>query len=287
MVQLADTDIATREVLGWKGLHLFHFHSSSCSQKTRIALNFKDAEWTSHEIDLPKNENLTPWYLGINPRGLVPTLVIDGAVHIESNDILLLLEQRLAGTKLIPEGMETRVANLLHHEDDLHLDLRTLTFRFTQPRGRAPKSPEALAQYRAGGTGTVGGLTDANKLREIDFWETIADHGITDEAVQISADRFHAALSGIDHTLSASPYVLGDSFSIVDIAWFIYVNRLMRCTYPVKRLHPNVIKWFEKLREQPQFASEITVPPEVEAATEENHRRQAEARQSLCDITGL
>ncbi len=61
MVQLADADIRTREVLDWNGVHLFHFSASSCSQKARIVLNFKDSEWTSHERNLPKNENFTPW----------------------------------------------------------------------------------------------------------------------------------------------------------------------------------------------------------------------------------
>ncbi len=287
MVKLADSDIATREVLEWTGVHLFHFHASSCSQKTRIALNFKKADWTSHEIVLPKNENMTPWYLGINPRGLVPVLVMDGEVHIESNDILTVLEQRLGGEPLIPEGMEGRVAELLRHEDDLHLDLRTLTFRFTQPRGRAPKSPEALAQYRAGGTGTVGGVADPNKQREIAFWEHIAEHGITDDAVRVSAGRFREALDDLDSALSSADYVLGSKLSVVDIAWFIYVNRLIRCTYPVAKLHPAVMRWFERLRELPQFAPEIRVPPDVQAATEENHRKQAAAGESLCDVTGF
>ena len=287
MVQLADADIKSREVLDWKGIHLFHFQASSCSQKTRVFLNFKQASWTSHEINLPKNENLTPWYLGVNPRGLVPTLVMDGQVHIESNDIVTLLEQRVAGVKLIPAGMEDQVAELLHHEDDLHLDLRTLTFRFTQPRGRAPKSAEALAEYRSGGSGTVGGVIDANKAREIAFWESLAEHGITDEAVRTSAGRFRTALDQLDATLASNPYLLGDALCVLDIAWFIYVNRLLRCTYPIERLHPNVIVWFEKLRAMPQFSSEITVPPDVQAATEENHRRQAAEKQSLCDVTGF
>lgn len=218
MVQLAESDIATREVLDWTGIHLFHFHSSSCSQKTRIALNFKDADWTSHEIVLPKSENLTPWYLGINPRGLVPALVIDGQVHIESNDILQLLEDRLPGTPLIPPDMADPVCELLKHEDDLHLDLRTLKFRFTQPRGRAPKSPEALDAYRKGGTGTVGGIEDPNKKREIAFWENIALNGISDQAVRDSAARFRRSLAELDQTLAQNDYVLGNSLTIVDIA---------------------------------------------------------------------
>ena len=48
MVQLADGDIKTREVLDWKGVHLFHFMGSSCSQKARIFLNLKGIPWESH-----------------------------------------------------------------------------------------------------------------------------------------------------------------------------------------------------------------------------------------------
>ncbi len=96
MVQLVDSDIKTREVLGWKGVHVLHFAGSSCSQKLRIFLNLKGIPWESHPIDLPGNENFRPWFLGINPRGLVPVLVHDGAVHIESNDIIQYLEKTVS-----------------------------------------------------------------------------------------------------------------------------------------------------------------------------------------------
>lgn len=287
MVQLADEDIQTREVLEWKGVHLFHFYGSSCSQKTRIVLNFKDAEWHSHELNLPANENFDPYYLGINPRGLVPTLVIDGEVHIESNDIITLIDKRLPGTKLVPDDMESKVSEILHHEDELHLDLRTITFRYTQPRGRAPKSPEALANYRAGGSGTVAGKIDANKQREIDFWENVAEHGITNEMIHASANRFRQTFDTLDETLANQPYLLGDNLSVLDIAWFIYVNRLMRCSYPFEKLHPNIYKWFEPLRERPEFAPELKVAPEIQKAVEENQRKQAEAGESLSEVAGF
>ena len=92
MVKLADEDIKTREVLDWKGLHVFHFIFSSCSQKLRIFLSLKGIDYESHEVDLMTNENLSDYFLGINPRGLLPVIVHDGDVHIESNDILTYLE---------------------------------------------------------------------------------------------------------------------------------------------------------------------------------------------------
>ena len=45
MVQLADSDISTKEVLDWQGIHLIHFAGSTCSQKTRIFLNLKGIDW--------------------------------------------------------------------------------------------------------------------------------------------------------------------------------------------------------------------------------------------------
>jgi hypothetical protein len=66
-------------------VHVLHFIGSSCSQKLRVFLSLKKIPWQSHPIDLPGNENMQPWFLGINPRGLVPVLVHDGAVHIEGN----------------------------------------------------------------------------------------------------------------------------------------------------------------------------------------------------------
>jgi len=287
MTQLLDKDIKTKEVLDWKGVHLFHFMGSSCSQKTRIFFNLKDIAWESHPIDLGKGEQYSSWYLGINPRGLVPTLVLDGAVHIESNDIIELMDREFPENRLIPEGFESQMNELLRHEDDLHLDLRTITFRFTQPRGKAPRSPQDLKNYREGGTGTVQGEKDPNKEREIAFWETVARDGITDQAVRLSAERFRAALSKLNEKLSGSPYLLGEQLSVLDIAWFVYANRLVRCGYPLKRLHPRVDSWFQPLRERPEFASEIIVPPEIQYAVEANHRQQEATGTTLIDVARL
>ncbi len=44
---------------------------------------------------------------------------------------------------------------------------------------------------------------------------------------------------------------------MLDIAWFIYAHRLSLAGYPLKRLHPRVSAWEEKLRARPEFAKEI------------------------------
>ena len=275
MVQLIDSDIKTREVLGWKGVHVLHFAGSSCSQKLRIFLNLKGIPWQSHPIDLPGNENMQPWFLGINPRGLVPVLIDDGAVHIESNDIIQYLEKKFPQPRLIPAGHENEVAALLKHEDDLHLDLRTLSFRFVFAPPGPPKSAAALESYRANGSGTVQGLSDREKAIQIEFWQRAANEGFPDARARASAQRFRAEFDALDKTLAREPYLTGKDLSVLDIAWFIYEHRLSLAGYPFERLHPHVYAWAEKLRERPEFAKEIGQlrhSPEQLAAV---HRAQA------------
>ncbi|MGA8616093.1 MAG: glutathione S-transferase family protein [Xanthobacteraceae bacterium] len=285
MVQLIDSDIKTREVLGWKGVHVLHFMGSSCSQKLRVFLNLKKIPWHSHPVDLPGNENMQPWFLGINPRGLVPVLVHDGAVHIESNDIIQYLEQKFPQPKLIPSGYESEVVKLLKHEDDLHLDLRTLSFRFVFAPPGPPKSAEALASYAANGAGTVQGVKDTEKQIQIEFWKRAAKEGFTDTQARASAQRFRAEFDELDRTLAKQPYLLGGALSVLDIAWLIYQNRLTLAGYPFARLHPHVKAWADRLCAMPEFAKEIEQlrhsPQQLDAV------RRSLAGQSLETVAGF
>ena len=287
MVQLVDSDIKTREVLGWKGVHVLHHPMSSCSQKLRIFLNLKRIQWASHVVDLFTNQNFGEWFLGINPRGLVPVLVHDGAVHIESNDIIVYLEKTFPSPRLIPVGLEDDIAKLLKHEDDLHLDLRTLSFRFVFAPPGPPKPEQALKSYATGGLGTVQGKRDRDKAQQIEFWERIAKDGITDAAARASATKFRAAFADLDARLAHNPYLLGDELTVLDIAWFIYANRLSLAAYPIARLHPRVESWFEGLRARPEFAKEIALPPSIEERFDTTRRSHAKAGTSLETVAGL
>jgi glutathione S-transferase len=190
MVQLVDADIRTRDVLEWKGLHVLQYSLSSRSQKLRIFLNLKGLDWRSHPIDIVANAHLTPYYLGINPRGLVPVIVEDGVVHIESNDIILHLEREHPEPRLVPADRSEEVAAMLRHESDLHLDLRTLTFRFLFDPAHPTKSRQDLDRYAAD-AGTVQGARDRDVEREVSFWSDYLENGVGDEQARASAARQH------------------------------------------------------------------------------------------------
>jgi glutathione S-transferase len=287
MVQLVDRDVKTREVLGWKGVHVFHNFLSVCSQKLRIFLNLKGILWQSHPVDLTENENMSAWFLGINPRGLVPVLVHDGVVHIESNDIITYLEDTFPQPRLIPPQYENEMAALLKRENDLHLDVRSLSFRFVFAPTNSRKSPEDLKQYNAAGSGTVGGRKDAEIEKQIDFWSRFAEHGITDHDACASASRFREAFDDLERRLIKQRYLLGDTLTALDIAWFTYVDRLTLAAYPFARLHPHVADWFANLSQRPEFTKETQLPAAVSERFARTRFEQVRAGKSLEMVAGF
>ena len=258
MVMLLDKDIQTKEVLQWKGLHLFHFSSSTCSQKTRIFLRLKGIEWESHHLNLALKEHLKPWFMGINPRGLVPTLVHDGKVIIESNDILEYLEAQFPEPALIPADKADEIHAMLKAEDDLHLDIRALTMRFVIPSFLAKRPEKVIAAYESSGTGTVGGQKDSRREAEMKFWRDMNAHGkIPDNQAKRAYDRFNSTLNEFDNVLQQNTFLTGSRVGLVDIAWYIYGKRLTSAGYPLRTLHPNVGRWFDLLEARPDFRNEV------------------------------
>ena len=288
MVLLAKDDIATREVLDWQGIHLLHFSGSTCSKKIRILLDYKHIDWVSHPINLVKRENNSDWFMGINPRGLVPVLVHDGQVHIESNDILDYLEQLYPEPPLMPAQQSAELAALLQAEDDLHVDLRNLTMRFTAPAKLMQRSEEQLQQYQSSGTGTVGGEPDSHKAEELEYWRNFAaNQGIADSQVIESVSKFKQELDKLERRLQANSFLLGDTVSLADISWFVTINRVLLASYPLQRLHPRLWAWRQRLLQIPAFAHEAEAPLLQTLMAKTIWLRDKLRRKTLVDITGL
>tara|TARA_Y200000002_G_C22593675_1_gene626372 strand:+ start:264 stop:1121 length:858 start_codon:yes stop_codon:yes gene_type:complete len=83
-------------------LKLYHAKWSLCSQMVRVAMEEKGLSYESNLIKLcdqyPEAENLSPEYLAINPKGIVPSLDLDGEIVTESTNIIKKLNS-LSGEK--------------------------------------------------------------------------------------------------------------------------------------------------------------------------------------------
>lgn len=286
-MRLLETDIGTPEVLTWQGVHLLHAPGSSCSQKVRIVMNLKGISWESHPIDLKSEQNHEPWFLGINPRGLVPVLVHDGVVHIESNDILAYLEQMFPDPALIPRTYGKRVSELLRMEDKFHRDLRTLTFRYVLPaRPGEMKSQRALQNLRRH-RGTVNGERDVQAEKEAQFWEAANQLGMSDEQVRLSALRFNAKLTEFDESLGQSDYLIGHQLTVLDVAWYVYAKRLIAAGYPLHQLHGRVSQWFARLDKRCEFHDEVAMPEQLRQASLRIQQTEHAKGTSLQALAGL
>ncbi|MFZ0839583.1 MAG: glutathione S-transferase N-terminal domain-containing protein, partial [Xanthobacteraceae bacterium] len=83
-------------------IELYHHGSSVCAAKVRFVLMEKDVPWKSRYLDILKGEHFHPDYLKLNPMAVVPTLVHDGEVLVESTVICEYLDDAFPESPLKP-----------------------------------------------------------------------------------------------------------------------------------------------------------------------------------------
>jgi maleylpyruvate isomerase len=89
-------------------MKLYNFFRSGTSHRLRIALNLKGLEYEYVPIDLRSEQHLGAEYRALNPQGLVPALVDNGRVLIQSPAIIEWLEERYPTPPLLPSDPEAR-----------------------------------------------------------------------------------------------------------------------------------------------------------------------------------
>ncbi len=252
---LDNKNIHTDEVKHWQGLHLLYFPLSSCSQKVRILLKEKRIPFTAHKINLKKGEHTTPWFLGINARGVVPVLIDNGQVHIESNDILCHLDHAHSSKQasLLPKkGIEKLHANrFLDLEDKMHEHLRVITMQYLAPSKMMRKSPLQLKAY------SENGQTNDYRQKQVDWWHNFSTSGLSNQQIHSAIKAFHNSFSILDEQLMNEKFLLGSNLSVVDISWFITIHRLALAGFPV-HLYSNLNKYYTGLLKRPHFRKEVS-----------------------------
>ena len=133
-------------------IELYHFWSSVCSVRCRMALEEKGVKWTSRYIDLFKFDQLKPDYLAINPDGVVPTLVHDGAPVRESTIINEYIDAAFAGPALVPAQplKQARMREFIRKcEDDFDAIVKLTMVKYILPKLRNRWGDEELLKRAA------------------------------------------------------------------------------------------------------------------------------------------
>ena len=236
-------------VLSHKGLHLYHTARSNCAARVRLLLEEKELPWTSHHIDLGKKENITPEYFGINPKGVVPSLVDDGNVVVESNDILSYLEEKFPepGFRNVSNDLQPEIDYWLQQSGDLHLPA-VKTFQYYKINAKLlPKTEEEEALY-------------AELQKDPEMLAFHAKHSggksFTDKDADSAVFLLDAAFEKMDAAIADGGYIVSDIYTLADISWSPTITTLMAGGFnfsPYSRIE----KWYNKLLERPQFQEAV------------------------------
>jgi len=92
-------------------LKLF-FAPGACSFVPHAMLELSDADFEPSMVKLHKNEQRSPEYLAVNPRGQVPVLVDDGEVITQIVAIVLHLDAKFPQTGILPASSLARTRAL-------------------------------------------------------------------------------------------------------------------------------------------------------------------------------
>lgn len=230
------------------GITLYHFPISTCSQKVRLALAEKKLGYESQVVDLLAGEHTSDAYLAVNPNGVVPTLVHDGQVIVDSSVICEYLDDVFPNPPLGPKAPIERArmrAWMRYLEEVPTVAIRAPSLNRLLTNGRlfsdTPPGGEAFAQR-----------TGRMPLRK-QFYRQMGPDGFGEEMVRASLDSLRSALERAERALEGSPYLVGE-FSIADIILLPTVVRMEDLKIgEVWQDLPNVADWFARCKARPSF----------------------------------
>jgi GST-like protein len=234
-----------KSVTKLEGLHLYHADMSNCSMRVRMTLEEKSLAWNSHHLDLRKKEAVTPEYFGIHPKGLVPTLVHDGVVHIESNEIIEYLDETFPDPPLQPQVEEERqeMRDWLRTATEIHVPA-VKTLIYTRKIAKVLRKNQVEdAQYRA--------LQRDPELLAFHAAAT-SGNGLPKENVNKAEETLMRLFDKVEAELSQHEWLVGDQFSLADISWVPLYFTLIGVDFPFDR-YPHVSAWADAIRERPSF----------------------------------
>lgn len=256
------------------GLHLFHYDAAPCAQRVRFALGEKNlkrgreerfdstapdsvqgesGKWVSRRVSLPKKDHMTLAYAEIHPNMVVPALVHDGTLYLESMDIIEYLDDVFGGTRLVPADEAQRHSTMRRVEQAkvLHRSLRFVTFHWGLGR---------LAMLNQTERRELTALADLGQDEEqlVSFYDRYSTGQIQDATYFDHLRQLYSAFSELDDELEdGRQFLMSDELSIADAFWSMKVLRLTECGYPMEEHHPSLHAWYERVSRRPSFQNEV------------------------------
>jgi glutathione S-transferase len=198
---------------------LYHYWDSFYSFKVRLCLEEKELDWESRNINLMRFENLAPGYLRVNPDGLVPTLVHDGATITESSIINEYLDGCFPAPALRPAD-EVALARMRYwvgvEEEQLFKAVRPVTLNLIMKKIFQTYSDAEMDAF----------LAAHPKQYALGYLKKTFKEPVDAAAVEKGRRALRSAFESMDRELQTRPWLAGDAYSLADIAAAPVIDRI-------------------------------------------------------------
>lgn len=240
-------------------LVLYHHPLSVCSMKVRLALEEKGLAWSGRVIDIVQaQEQLEPWYLALNQKGVVPTLQYGNSssqVVTNSAEILRYIGDFAEGNSLVPQDGEKLelMSTLIDLADNIDLQILSyaghpsqeksgsiLDARIRKSRQLAEKHPELRACYQE----CADRSEKAKALR------------VSSEHIKSIEEKAIAALSELESRLQTSSFGVGNAYTLADVIWTVVLSRLELLDYLEwinGERFPLVAEYYKRVKQRQSF----------------------------------
>jgi len=228
-------------------LALYNNAYSTCSQKVRLCLHEKGLDWEDRQINFRLEEHLAPDYLKINPNGVVPTLVDDGDIIIDSSVICEYLDERYPEIRLTPDDLVQRAR-------------MRAWMRFLE---EVPTAAVRVPSFNMGFLPRFEGLdrkqfeaeqSDVRPIRK-QFYRRMGTSGFKKEDVEASFEQLGNTCRRMDAALESGPWLLGAQYSLADIIVAPLIDRMADLGFSEiwDPKYPRVADWYARMQARPAF----------------------------------
>ena len=229
-------------------LTLYNAAHSTCSQKVRICLAEKGLTFEDIKLDIGKaKEHLRPEYLKINPNGVVPTLVDDDQIIVDSSVICEYLEEKYPDVPLSPPDPARRAhmrAWMRFLEEVPTAAVRVPSFNMG-----------FLPRYEGMDRKTFEGVeSDVRPIRK-QFYRRMGPNGFKKEDVQASLEQMGNTCARMNAALAQGPWLLGTQYTLADVIVAPLIDRMsdLGMSSIWEKTFPRVTEWYERTKARPSF----------------------------------
>jgi glutathione S-transferase len=216
-------------VMSSENLKLYESTGSPNSRRVRIFMAEKGISVARVPVDLGAKEQLSDAYVRINPRRVVPTLVLaDGTVIGEVPAIFRYLEETHPGSPLFGTSPKDK-ALVTMWERRMELEgfaavMETVRNAAAGLKGRAIAGPHGYEQIPA--------LVERGRQRVKDFY------------------------ADLEARLAEVPFVAGDRFSAADITAIVTVDFASKAlSLPIPEGHEATRRWYATVAARPSISA--------------------------------